>query len=143
MILIDANLLLYAKNEHSEFHQASRQWLRETISSGRPVAFAWVTILAFLRLGTSLRVFPNPLQPFEAAKVVSDWFEQPNVRIAEPGDAHWKILAELITKGQVRAALMTDAHLAALAIEHGYVLCTTDRGFARFPGLQFRNPIAT
>lgn len=141
MTLIDANILLYAYNESSQPHLRARQWLETVMSAPEPVGLAWITIMAFLRITTNPRAFDRPLSPAEATSAVSDWLSQPNVAIFNPGERHWDILRRLITQGQTRGPLLMDAHLAALAIEHGLVLCTTDRDFARFPALRFRNPL--
>jgi len=141
MILIDANLLLYAYDSGSEFHRAAADWLRAAFSGSELTGLAWVTILAFLRISTHPRMRAQPFTSAEAVAIVQEWLDQPNVRVLAPTARHWTILKDLISKGQVRAALMTDAHLAALAIEHGAVLYTNDRGFTRFPGLKWSNPL--
>ena len=141
MILIDANLLLYAYDSESEHHKAAAGWLTATFSGPELVGLAWATILAFLRIGTHPRLRVQPFSSAEAVAVVEEWLDLPNVRILEPTERHWTILRDLIRRAQVRAALMTDAHLAALAIEHGAVLCTNDRDFTRFPGLKSFNPL--
>ena len=141
MILVDANLLLYAYNASTEHHAAARTWLEKTLSGSQPVRLAWVTLLAFLRIGTNSRVYPHPLTVAEAVSAVSEWLKVPAVAILEPGEGHWEILAGLITANQASGALVMDAHLAALAIEHGATLCTTDQDFSRFPGLRILNPL--
>jgi hypothetical protein len=143
MILIDANLLLYAYDPSSLHHQAARIWLELTFSEPEPVGLAWTTILAFLRIGTSPRPLEHPLTVNEAVTFVSAWLERPMVTILNPGEGHWETLCDSMAKGQARGPLVTDAHLAALAIEHGAILATTDRDFARFPGLKFFNPLDT
>lgn len=142
MILIDANLLLYAYHPDAEHHERCRVWLEDVLSGTDPVRFAWVTILAFIRISTSPRVFESPLSIDEAAGVVATWFAQPCVAALEPGERHWGILHGLLSAGQVRGPLVTDAHLAALALEHGATLHTNDRDFARFPDLRIVNPLA-
>ena len=141
MILIDANLLLYAYDPSSLQHHAARNWLETTLSKPELIGLPWLTLLAFLRISTSPRPLENPLSVAEAGAIVSDWLDRPTVILLNPGDRHWQILRDLIIKGQARGALVTDAHLAALAIEHGATLATTDRDFARFPGLKFFNPL--
>jgi uncharacterized protein len=141
MILVDANLLLYAYDPSSPQHVAARNWLEATLSKSGLVGFSWVTLLAFLRIGTNPRALEHPLSVAEAEGIVSEWLERPTITVLNPGDRHWDILRKLLTKGQVRGPLVTDAHLAALAIEHGAILATTDRDFARFPGLKFFNPL--
>ena len=141
MRLIDANLLLYAYDSSSEFHRGAADWLVTALSGPELTGLAWVTILAFLRIGTHPRMRAQPFTSAEAVAIVQEWLDRPNVRVLAPTDRHWTILKDLIPKGQVRAALMTDAHLAALAIEHGATLYTNDRDFTRFPGLKWSNPL--
>ena len=141
MILVDANLLLYAYHPRAPEHERSRRWLEAALSGPDPVRFAWVTLWAFLRIGTSSRVFERPLTVAEAEAIVSSWLERPNAGILEPAERHWRILGDLLREGQTTGPLVMDAVLAAIALEHGATLCTTDRDFARFPGLKWRNPI--
>jgi uncharacterized protein len=142
MILIDANLLLYAYDPNAAEHEASREWLEATLSGSALVRFSWLTLWAFLRIMTSPRVFERPLTIAEAEEHVSAWLAQPSAGILEPGERHWQILRQLARDGQASGPLVMDAALAAIAIEHGATLCTTDRDFARFPGLTWMNPIA-
>ncbi len=141
MILPDANLLLYAHNQAAAQHDAARLWLEETLNTSELVGLTWASILAFLRLSTNARVFPQPYSPSEAVEIVAPWLERPTVRLLNPGEGHWEILARLVVQAQSRADLVSDAHLAALALEHGATLCSTDRDFTRFPGLRFVNPL--
>ena len=106
------------------------------------VGFALVTLLAFLRIATHPAAFPRPLPAPKAISIVTNWIDQPSVRIAEPTERHWTVVESLCSAGQARGPLLMDAHLAALTIEHGATLCTTDRDFARFPGLRFEDPLA-
>ena len=141
MILVDANLLLHAYNTRSTDHHAARAWLEAVLSGSDLVRFAWLTLWAFLRIATNPRVFENPLSMDEAETLVSSWLAQPVAGIAEPGDRHWDILRELAREGQTSGPLVMDAALAAIALEHGATLCTTDRDFARFDGLSWTNPL--
>jgi uncharacterized protein len=141
MILIDANLLLYASDIASVQHQAARRWLENTLSGDEPAALSWAAVLAFLRVGTNPRVRRDAFSIAEALAIVAGWLERPTVTLLNPGERHWEILQDLMARGQARGPLITDAHLAALTIEHGATLATTDRDFARFPGLKFFNPI--
>ena len=141
MILVDANLLLYAHDAGSAHHSVARRWLENTLSGGEPVGLAWAAVLAFLRVGTNTRLRRDAPTLDEAIAIVAGWFERPTVTLLNPGERHWEILREMMTKGQARGPLVTHAHLAALAIEHGAALATTDRDFARFPGLKFFNPL--
>ena len=141
MILIDANLLLHAYNPRSADHEASRRWLEASLSGTELVRFAWVTIWAFIRIATSPRVFEQPLSIVEADTIVSSWLAQPAAGMLEPGDRHWDLLRRLLTEGQASGPLAMDAALAAIALEHGATLHTTDRDFTRFDGLAWINPL--
>lgn len=141
MILIDANLLLYAHDASSSRHAQARAWLEAVMSGDEDVRLSLVTLLAFVRIGTNPAVFSAPLTVSEAIDVVAEWLDLPNVSVAEPTVRHWSVLAKVADEGQVRGAGVMDAHLAALATEHGATLCSTDRDFARFPGLASRNPL--
>ena len=141
MNLIDANLLLYAYNSASEHHVAARRWIEQLFSSPQPVGLASISVLAFLRLSTSSRVFARPLSEREAIAIVGEWLSLPQVRIFDPGPRFWAVFTGLILDGQVRGALMSDAFLAAIAIENGLVLCTNDRDFSRFDELRALNPL--
>jgi len=141
MTVVDANLLLYAHDASSIHHPAARRWFEATLTSREPIGLAWATVLAFLRVGTNPRLRKDGPTLEEAIAIVAGWLERPNVILLSPGERHWEILREMMTKGQARGPLVTDAHLAALAIEHGATLATTDRDFARFPGLKFFNPL--
>lgn len=141
MRLVDANLLLYAYDPRAMHHDASRRWLERTLSSPELVRFGWVTLWGFLRISTNPRVFEHPLSADEASRAVTSWLDQPSVDILEPGERHWDILRDLLSGAQARGPLVMDAALAALAIEHGATLETTDRDFARFPGLKWRHPL--
>jgi toxin-antitoxin system PIN domain toxin len=142
VILIDANLLLYSYHVRAAQHKKSRAWLTEALSGSDLVRFAWVTLWAFLRIATSPRVFERPLSISEAEAAIASWLAQPVAGVLEPGERHWDILRELMRESQTTGALVMDAVLAAIALEHGAMLCTTDRDFARFPGLKWVNPIA-
>ena len=141
MILIDANLLLYAYHPRAVQHERSRKWLEDVLSGPRLVRFGWLTIWAFLRIATNPRVFDRPLTAAEATSVVSSWLARPAAGVLGPGERYWDILGRLLQDGQAVGPLVMDAAIAALAIEHGAVLCTTDRDFARFAGLDWVNPL--
>jgi toxin-antitoxin system PIN domain toxin len=142
MILVDANLLLYAYHPQSDQHEASRAWLESILSGPELVRFAWLTIWAFLRISTNPRAFERPLTTSEAEAAAAAWLSQPQVGILEPGDRHWDILQGLMRKGQTAGPLIMDAVLAAIALEHGAILHTTDLDFSRFHGLKWTNPLA-
>lgn len=141
MILLDANLLLYATVSDFEQHEAARTWLDETLNSPIRVGIPWPTTLAFLRIGTNQRVFPKPLAMSDAWKRAAAWLDLDNVWIPEPTDRHREILASFLTASAGSSKLVADAHLAALAVSHGLVLCSTDGDFARFSTLRWQNPL--
>jgi toxin-antitoxin system PIN domain toxin len=141
MILVDANLLLHAYNPRSMDHDPSLRWLEATLSGPRLVRFAWVTLWAFIRIATSVRVFERPLTIDEASAIVDSWLAESAVGILEPGERHWSILQRLLAAGQAAGPLTMDAALAAIAIEHGATLHTTDRDFTRFADLSWVNPL--
>lgn len=140
MILLDANILLYAYNPDFPRHERARAWLQAALSRPDPVRLAWVSILGFLRISTNPRAFPYPFSAEEASGVVTTWLAQPMVEVLQPGERHWEILRGLLTQSQARGASVTDAHLASLALEHGATLCSSDRDFLKFPGLRLLNP---
>jgi len=142
MILVDANLLLYAENSADVNHVRARQWWQEQLSGGDSICLTWVALSAFIRIGTSPRAFPRPLSLAEATERVGEWLERPMVRVVNPTEQHWPIFRRLLIEGKATGNLVTDAHVAALAIEHGCELCSTDADFARFPKLKWRNPLA-
>ncbi len=141
MILIDANLLLYACDDHSPHHAMARDWLEKTLSGTEPAALTWTVALAFLRLATDRRIFARPLSMSQAIDIISDWLKGPRFRLLHPGARHWELLRSVLIDGQATGKRVMDAHLAALAIEHGATLASADRDFARFPGLKLLNPL--
>jgi toxin-antitoxin system PIN domain toxin len=140
--LLDLNLLMYAVNRDSPSHAAARSWLEQALSGDEAVAIPWAVILGFLRLTTSPRVMPRPLTPEQAIEVVDGWLALPAVAAIAPGEEHWRILRSLLGASGTAGNLTTDAHLAALAMEHGCELCSTDSDFGRFSGLRWHNPLA-
>ncbi len=141
MILIDLNLLLYATNGDSVHHQAARRWLEERLNDEEPVALPWAVVLGFLRISTNRRILPRPLTTAQALEVVDGWLELSVVRVLQPGQEHWRVLRDLLDEAGTAGNLTTDAHLAALAIENGCTLCSTDTDFARFKRLKWINPL--
>lgn len=143
MILVDANILIYSHVESFSQHEAARHWLDEQINGATGVGMPWESLLAFLRLVTNARVFEHPEPVAHAWQQVRDWLACDPVWIPQPTERHAAVLDELLTQPAVHANLVPDAHLAALAIEHGLTLCSTDGDFARFPVLRWLNPIAS
>jgi len=143
MVLIDANLLLYAYDSDSPHHFAARRWLQAEISSGRPVRLALVTLLAFVRIASDTRIFTRPLTPVEACNIVESWLATANVSLLVPGPRTWQHLATICAEARAKGPLVMDAHLAALAREHGAVVASTDRDFRRFPSIKTVNPLAS
>lgn len=141
MKLVDANLLLYAVDEGSPYHRAARRWLETQLSGAETVAFAWTVLLAFVRLSTNPRVFDDPLTPSDALDLVDSWLAQPNATVVHPTDRHPQLLRELLEPLGTAGNLASDAHLAALAVEHGAELCSLDRDFARFAGVNWIDPL--
>jgi toxin-antitoxin system PIN domain toxin len=141
VIFVDANLLLYAYNASAPEHVKAKAWLEETLSAAEPVAMCWPVLLAFIRISTNSRAFPHPLSRLEAAMAVSSWLERPQAVVVSAGDEHWELLQRLLSQGKISGPLVSDAHLAAMTIEHGGTLFTTDRDFSRFPNLRFTNPL--
>ncbi|MFW6050058.1 MAG: type II toxin-antitoxin system VapC family toxin [Myxococcota bacterium] len=140
MILVDANLLIYAHVEDFTEHAAARAWLDAQLGGTARVGLAWPSLLAFLRLVTNPRVFERPEPVKDAWRQVGEWLGAPAAWVPSPTARHADVLGELMP-AVTRANLVPDAHLAALAIEHGLTLCTTDGDFARFTGLSWRNPL--
>ncbi|MGA7875580.1 MAG: type II toxin-antitoxin system VapC family toxin [Desulfoferrobacter sp.] len=141
MILVDANILLYAEDSLSPLHQQARIWWDDQLSRSEPVGLCWTTLSAFIRIGTNPRVFEHPLSLAQALARVQSWLDQPCTRVIRPTEGHWTLFRQMLTDGQAVANLVTDAHLAALAIEHGCELASTDSDFARFPKLKWINPL--
>ena len=141
MILVDANLLIYSVDTDSYHHETARRWLEETFSGATSVGLAWIVILAFLRITTRADVFHRPLTPERALDYVGTWLSQPYVSAVGAGDHHWAVLSNLLRTSGTAANLTSDAHLAALAIELGAPIYSTDNDFRRFHGVQHINPL--
>ncbi len=142
MKLLDANILLYAYNSDSPHHEVCRKWLEGAFSDPEPLGIAWQTVLAFIRIATNPRAMARPLTGEEACAIAARWLQHPNVLVVEATERYWAILSGLIVEAQVNGPLVTDAALAALALEHGAVLCSTDRDFRRFRDLKLVDPTA-
>ena len=143
MILVDANLLIYASVESFLQHEYARRWLDQRLSGVAPVGLPWPSLLSFLRVTTNPRVFERPTAVADAWRQAVAWLGCESAWIPQPTERHPEILGELLAAPGVHANLVPDAHLAALAIEHGLILCSTDGDFARFAGLRWENPLAT
>ena len=141
MTVIDANMLLYAYNADAPQQSAAAQWLLELMESGETIALPWISIWAFIRISTNRRLWTNPRSAQEAFAIVEDWLEQPGVVALQPGHRHAKILKHLTIDFAATGPLFTDAVLAALTIENGAVLASTDQDFRRFPELRWVNPL--
>jgi hypothetical protein len=141
MILLDANLLVYAHVSSLTQHHAARSWLDSRLNGPTPVGLPWPTLLSFVRLVSNPRIFEHPQPISKAWKQVDDWLTCPVAWIPQPTERHREILGSFLTDTLGRSNLVPDAHLAALAIEHGLTLCSTDRDFARFPNLRWEDPL--
>jgi toxin-antitoxin system PIN domain toxin len=141
MILVDANLLLYAHFASFPQHEAALRWLDAQLNGPIRVGLPWQSLLAFVRIGMNPRVFERPETAAKAWLQIEQWLNCPVVWIPQPTDRHREILGSLVVSHVSHPDLVQDAHLAALAIEHGLLLCSTDGDFARFPGLRWQNPL--
>jgi uncharacterized protein len=142
MIVIDANLLLYAYGESSSHHQKARVWLEDVLSGGETVGLPWQSLAAFVRIATDPRIPGYRRSAQEAIGAVSEWLEQPVVRLLVPGERTFAVFRQMVVEGKASGPLIGDAEIAALTIEYGGVLHTADRDFARFPGLRWVNPLS-
>jgi toxin-antitoxin system PIN domain toxin len=141
MIILDANILLYAYDSASPHHARARAWVETVFAGAEPLGLPWASVAAFLRIMTNPRLPGERFTLPEAVEIVDGWLEQPSVRPLAPGDDHWVLFRQMALEGQAPGPLISDAQLAALTIESGGVLHTTDRDFARFPGLRWVNPL--
>ena len=142
MILIDANLLIYAHVNNLPQHFDAKGWLDECLNASAPVGLPWPSLLGFLRIVTNPRIFERPESIKDAWKQVKEWLECPSTWIPQPAERHVEILEGLLVDLNIIANLVPDAHLAALAIEHGLILCSADGDFGRFPNLKWQTPIS-
>lgn len=142
MILVDANLLIYAIDCDSPQHERARPWLERVLSDTAPVGLPWIVILAFVRITTRAGIMRRPLSLADALAYVDSWLAQPCVETIAPGAQHWPILRHFLEATGTAGDLTSDAHIAALALEHGASVCSTDHDFARFPGIRHVNPLA-
>jgi toxin-antitoxin system PIN domain toxin len=142
VILVDANVLLYAANHDAPEHDVARSWLDERLNGTARVGVPWPSILAFVRIASNPAILQRPVTPAVAWRQMQAWLAREVVWIPLPGSAHIDLLTTLLDRRVMSSRLVPDAHLAALAIEHGLTLCSTDGDFAKFPGLNWENPLA-
>lgn len=142
MKVVDANVLLYAVNADSTHHDSSRRWLDDGLNGSDTVGFTWLAITAFIRITTKVGMFPSPLTTIEATELVRGWLAAPGARVLEPTVAHLNVLARLLAEVGTGGNLVSDAHLAAIAIEHRADVVSYDDDFGRFPGLRWHRPDA-
>lgn len=140
MVIVDANVLLYATNRDSPRHRAARNWLESALSGDEPVGLAWVVLLAFVRVSTLHALSPRPLTATEACGLVESWITAAPTVVVTPTSRHAAALRGLLVETGTAGNLVTDAHLAALAVEYGARICSFDRDFARFPGVSWSAP---
>jgi uncharacterized protein len=138
--VVDADVLLYAVNSSSTRHRSARRWLEQALNGTEPVRLTWVALLAFIRIATLPSASARPLTLEEALEVIDDWLAAPAATLAHPGTNHASILGKLLSESGTSGNLTNDAHLAAIALEHGTSVCTFDRGMARFAGLKVIRP---
>jgi hypothetical protein len=141
MKIPDINLLIYAIKGDTPHHEKAKSWLEHTLCSQETVGFAWIVLSGFLRITTNDRIMPKPLPLTTATEVIDDWLSLPVAQTISPTENHWDIVKELLMPLGTAGNLTSDAHLAALAIEHGGRLCSTDNDFSRFRLLRWTNPL--
>jgi uncharacterized protein len=142
VILIDANILIYAHVNSFAQHHVAREWLDQQLNGSAPVGLPWASLLAFLRLVTNSRIFEHPESIEDAWSQVQAWLACESVWTPEPTERHAEVLGEILKLPGVHGNLVPEAHLAALAMEHGLTLCSTDGDFAQFRAVRWVNPIA-
>jgi toxin-antitoxin system PIN domain toxin len=141
MILVDANLLIYAVDRDAPHHKAARKWVEGAFSGSITVGLSWGVILAFLRLTTRPGILKRPMPPESALEFIDEWLSLPTVEIVVPGERHWPVFRNLLKTAGTAGNLTSDAHLAALALERGATVFSADADFGRFPGLLHVNPL--
>lgn len=142
MILVDVNLLVYVKAADTPQHVRAASWFEQAVRERTRIGLPWESLLGFVRIVTSARVCSQPLSIAQAWEQVKEWLALPGVWIPEPTDRHAEVLGELLLAANVGGNLVPDAHLAAIAIEHGLAVCSSDADFARFPGVRWVNPLS-
>lgn len=141
-MIVDANLLIYARNSADPHHAPAKAWLEAALNGEARVGLPWQSLTAFLRIATNPRIFAEPLTPGDAWAQVEEWLDAPRAWVPEPSERFRQILGRLVREHRVQGALISDAVLAALALDHGVALNSTDTDFARFTGLRWVNPLA-
>lgn len=143
MIVPDVNVLIHAAHAGSSHHAAARTWWEEVLSSDAPVGLPWVVATGFIRIVTNARILQAPYTPVEAMDIVDGWLARPSVIAIGPGRSHAKILRSFLEPLERGGNLVPDAHIAAITVEHDGTLWSSDRGFAKFEGLRWKDPLAT
>lgn len=141
-MIVDANILLYATDRTSRFHGIARDWLERALNGPGWVGLPWQSLVGFLRIATHPRAVAQPLSAADAWRHIESWLAADVAWVPVPTERHGEVLGRLITANDIRGNLVTDAHLAALAIEHGLGVCSADSDFARFPEVRWVNPVA-
>ena len=142
MILVDANLLVYAHDAAAPEHGVAKAWFEGVLEQPARVGIPWPSVLAFVRLVSNPTIVRSPITPLAAWRYAAEWLALANVWIPQPGEQHAALLGGLLADARITSRMVPDAHLAALAVEHGLTLCSTDGDFARFPRLRWENPLA-
>ena len=140
-MIVDANVLLYARNTDDPHHDVARRWIEDALNGDTRVGLPWHTLGAFLRIVTNARAFPDPLTPDEASRQVEEWLDAPRAWVPQPSPEYRRVLGRLLRAHQAQSPLVTDAQLAALAIDHGVALVSSDADFARFAELRWIDPL--
>ncbi len=141
-MLVDVNILLFAVNTAAPEHEQAAAWLEESLNGNRRVGIPWESILGFVRLATNPRATGRPLTAAEAWDIVEGWLDAPAAWVPLPTSRHGVVLGELLRKYRLTGKLAPDAHLVALAIQHGAEIISADTDFARFTEVRWRNPVA-
>jgi uncharacterized protein len=142
MIIVDVNVLIFAYNFDAPQHERSRAWLQRAFSGSEVIGLPWAVIHGFLRITTNTPAIQPPFKIDDAVAMVDEWFTSPAVKLVEPGLRYWSVFSALLRDQQIEGQLVSDAHIAALAIENDAAVCSTDRDFGLFTGLRVINPLA-
>jgi toxin-antitoxin system PIN domain toxin len=141
VIVVDVNVLIFAYNADAPQHERVRRWLEGALSGSERIGIPWAVLHGFLRITTNTPAIKPPFLTTDAVAIVEEWFSSPAVTVVEPGPRYWSIFRTLLVDAQVKGALVSDAHIAALAMENDASVCTTDRDFRGFTGLRLINPL--